>query len=584
VANLPPIGNPIAVYWDAALTQPAALPVRTRGGYPVNAGTPARLYVGSDYSIQVQNKNGSVIYSAPDGASDRFSSAQISFLQAGSGAVVRTAQSKMRDVVSVLDFGADPTGVSTSFAALQAANDYLAGVGGGQIQIPDGTFLFSTAVTLDSNVSIVGNGSTSILKGGVSSFITATGKSNIEIRNVKFLNNSYRVFFDGCTNVRLIDCYGDGTFATTDVTNQGFWFRACDQVLVQNPYFVDYRDAVYCDKNGATPCGTVTVSGGQIWQTKHGLNVDFPTGVYGVDVKYLYVNNVIFKNIKPSPDASSPASTGYGVYEGDGTTGQLLVVNVSGCSFIDDDGYTTYPMIGCLVTLAKSSRVTNNYFQGPSGGAYVGFLYGSIDQTIEGNTFVSAACQLQATGSTQPESWLVANNTFRDVTGRVLRIGPTVPGPKIATVIGNTFRNCTNGPITFAVCDYFEVIGNSIYECNTSGDTTDNYRAGINFNGNRDGIVSGNTVVNVSAGQCQYGVNIASGPSLNKVVISPNNYFKGMTVAQTRNALNAPPSVGDWAVGDSIWNWSVVAGGTPGWVCTTAGTPGTWKAMANVAA
>lgn len=64
VANLPPIGNPIAVYWDAALTQPAALPVRTSGGYPVNAGTPARLYVNSDYSIQVLDKNGSVVYSS----------------------------------------------------------------------------------------------------------------------------------------------------------------------------------------------------------------------------------------------------------------------------------------------------------------------------------------------------------------------------------------------------------------------------------------------------------------------------------------------------------------------------------------
>ena len=63
-ANLPPIGNPIAVYWDAALTIPAALPIRTRGGYPVNAGTPARLYVGSDYSILVQNKNGSTVYSS----------------------------------------------------------------------------------------------------------------------------------------------------------------------------------------------------------------------------------------------------------------------------------------------------------------------------------------------------------------------------------------------------------------------------------------------------------------------------------------------------------------------------------------
>ena len=58
VANLAPIVNPITVYWDAALTIPAAQPIRTRGGYPVNSGTPARLYVNSDYSIQVQNKNG----------------------------------------------------------------------------------------------------------------------------------------------------------------------------------------------------------------------------------------------------------------------------------------------------------------------------------------------------------------------------------------------------------------------------------------------------------------------------------------------------------------------------------------------
>jgi hypothetical protein len=131
VANLPPIGNPIAVYWDAALTQPAALPVRTRGGYPVNAGTPARLYVGSDYSIQVQNRNGSVVYSAPQ-ATERYgaliiSSADVSFLQAGSGAVVRTAQSKMRDVVSVKDFGVIEDG-SDQALNFNAAADYAASI------------------------------------------------------------------------------------------------------------------------------------------------------------------------------------------------------------------------------------------------------------------------------------------------------------------------------------------------------------------------------------------------------------------------------------------------------------------------
>lgn len=64
VAGLAPIANPVNVYWDAALTISAAQPIRTRGGYPMNSGTPARLFVGSDYSIQVQNKNGSVIYTS----------------------------------------------------------------------------------------------------------------------------------------------------------------------------------------------------------------------------------------------------------------------------------------------------------------------------------------------------------------------------------------------------------------------------------------------------------------------------------------------------------------------------------------
>lgn len=77
-ANLNPITNPISVYWDAALTQPAVQPIRTVSGYPSNAGTPARLYVNSDYSIQVQNKNGTVVYSAPQ-ATERYNGAVVIF-------------------------------------------------------------------------------------------------------------------------------------------------------------------------------------------------------------------------------------------------------------------------------------------------------------------------------------------------------------------------------------------------------------------------------------------------------------------------------------------------------------------------
>jgi len=70
--NLNPQVNQIAVYWDAALTIPAVQPIRTLNGYPVYQGTPAVIYANSDYSIQVLNKNGSLIYSAP-AATERFS-------------------------------------------------------------------------------------------------------------------------------------------------------------------------------------------------------------------------------------------------------------------------------------------------------------------------------------------------------------------------------------------------------------------------------------------------------------------------------------------------------------------------------
>jgi len=65
--NLNPQTNPIAVYWDAALTIAAAQPIRTLNGYPVYQGTPSRFYVGSDYSIQVLDSKGSLVYTSLNG-------------------------------------------------------------------------------------------------------------------------------------------------------------------------------------------------------------------------------------------------------------------------------------------------------------------------------------------------------------------------------------------------------------------------------------------------------------------------------------------------------------------------------------
>lgn len=41
-------------------------------------------------------------------------------------------------------------------------------------------------------------------------------------------------------------------------------------------------------------------------------------------------------------------------------------------------------------------------------------------------------------------------------------------------------------------------------------------------------------------------------------------------------------TVSTWAVGDRVWNPAPAAGGYIGWVCVTAGTPGTWKGFGEI--
>jgi len=68
---------------------------------------------------------------------------------------------------------------------------------------------------------------------------------------------------------------------------------------------------------------------------------------------------------------------------------------------------------------------------------------------------------------------------------------------------------------------------------------------------------------------------------------SDNTTMEGYEMANGKRifwASAAPTSSEfDGVQGDIVWNTGPSAGETPGWVCVTAGSPGTWKAMANLA-
>jgi len=93
-------------------------------------------------------------------------SSSIIYDPAGSSAVATTVQTKLRETVSVKDFGAVGDGVADDTTAIQAAINYIGNIGGGTVYIPAGTYLISATLTVVSgqdNVRITGAGSGSTI-------------------------------------------------------------------------------------------------------------------------------------------------------------------------------------------------------------------------------------------------------------------------------------------------------------------------------------------------------------------------------------------------------------------------------------
>jgi len=81
----------------------------------------------------------------------------VGFEQNGDGAVPRTAQDKMRESVSVKDFGAKGDGATDDTAAFQAAINNFSLSGG--IYVPAGTYLITSTLLCDDKfISFVGDG------------------------------------------------------------------------------------------------------------------------------------------------------------------------------------------------------------------------------------------------------------------------------------------------------------------------------------------------------------------------------------------------------------------------------------------
>ena len=192
----------------------------------------------------------------------------IGFLQSGTGAVARSAQEKMQDVVSVKDFGAVGDGVTDDTIAIQAAIDSLA-ITGGALYFPFGEYKIARTIGTNdhwglkitgSNVTLIGDGaSLSRYNADISTYALAypllfigTPDSNVaaQTQNVKVIglnfigNNTQHSISGASPNDFRCAIYLKNTNGAT-IENCNFTEIDSSSIYYQAPVSYDYVNSTY---------------------------------------------------------------------------------------------------------------------------------------------------------------------------------------------------------------------------------------------------------------------------------------------------------------------------------------------------
>jgi parallel beta-helix repeat protein len=483
--NLDPQGNPIQVYWDAALTIPAAQPIRTLGGYPSNSGTPARLYVNSDYSIQVQNKNGSVVYSAPT-ATERYSdvviaginASQVVYDPAGAGAVQTDVETKLREAaVSVLDYGADATGVASSTQAFIAA---LAT--GKSVYVPQGTYRCGLLEMTTQGQQVFGDGSLSIIvQESTNQNLFFAKAAYIGIRNLRLngietnaANSSFAIFTaaatpaqfltvedvlfsgssgatgfnnaikfdDGCNYGRVVNCNIESLWGNT--SNRGYGVLAGNVVgcrvtkNVMTAVSGRGRHGIYFSAG----CSDSVADGNYLTGFDQEGISQYSTGVQPTCARNIYSNNTL-TNCSAS---TNPFSGAIGIYQH--SYGCIIANNTitaSGQKGIAIDGSS---VTDCANTLIIGNTVS---YSGTNGIDLTSTVRCSVIGNIvyESSTAsagASANIMLRQDGATACVDTLIEGNMSAGSTyaRSAISIDPGPPAPSLLKLQFNDFRPCVS--------------------------------------------------------------------------------------------------------------------------------------------
>jgi len=175
-------------------------------GTMVAGGTSGQILYNNGGSVQGFTMSGDVTVVPTTGvATVNAPGTHITYTQGGTGSVTRTVTAKLQESISILDFGADPTGVADSKAAIQAAITYALNnpvsasgtFGGGMpaVYFPSGIYRVASTISVSSpnGLLLYGDGqqSTQIIFTATSSTLfTYTTYLNCAIRDMSIFAGS----------------------------------------------------------------------------------------------------------------------------------------------------------------------------------------------------------------------------------------------------------------------------------------------------------------------------------------------------------------------------------------------------------
>jgi hypothetical protein len=251
-------------------------------------------------------------------------SALVGYLPAGTSAVATIVQTKLRESVSVKDFGAVGDGVTNDLTAITNALTALIAKGGGDLLFPNTTsniYYVGTAIAGSTNIPVLTDTGTAFTAVSTSIQYQFYLLNKVGIR---FIGNGITVksgvtsggtvfLFDGCRDIGFIGVgvqsvmtFNSGTGAVTQTGMGGVMFASTAQdserITIKSCKFTDCYNAIYAAGDGASSyrlrgvdIENVSIFGGNYGIALHnnGDLVNFRNvRTYGVNARSYFVYGV----------------------------------------------------------------------------------------------------------------------------------------------------------------------------------------------------------------------------------------------------------------------------------------------------